>query len=91
MKTGVAENLQRFQSEMVDKFLSFQRESEVRFLAWEQERWRLEQTMLERWRAEQRNHDKEMSKKCIFSTGPKMVNLWKIICLAKTFSSQPFP
>jgi len=60
MKPGVAENLQRFQSEMVDKFLTFQRESEVRFLAWEQERWRLEQTMLERWRAEQRNHDKEM-------------------------------
>ena len=60
MKTGVAENLQRFQSEMVDKFLSFQRESEVRFLAWEQERWRLEQSLLERWRTERRGHEKEM-------------------------------
>ena len=28
--------LQKFQREMMDKFLQFQRESEVRFLAWEQ-------------------------------------------------------
>ena len=30
------EILQKFQREMMDKFLHFQRESEVRFLAWEQ-------------------------------------------------------
>ena len=41
---------------MVDKFLAAQRESEVRQLAWEQERWRLEQTMVEK----RRTHDKEM-------------------------------
>lgn len=55
-----AEALQKFQTEMVDRFLSFQRESEARFLAWEQERWRMEQSLLERWRQEQRGHDKEM-------------------------------
>ena len=55
-----AEALQKFQTEMVDRFLVFQRESEVRFLAWEQERWRMEQSLLERWRQEQRGHDKEM-------------------------------
>jgi len=52
--------LQKFQREMMDKFLQFQRESEVRFLAWEQERWRMEQNLLDRWRSEQRNHEKEM-------------------------------
>lgn len=52
--------LQKFQREMMDKFLQFQRESEVRFLAWEQERWRMEQNLLDRWRNEQRNHEKEM-------------------------------
>ena len=45
---------------MVARFLSFQRESEARLLAWEQERWRLEQQLQERWRAERRLHDKEM-------------------------------
>merc|ERR1719192_2494134 len=52
--------VQKFQREMTDRFLQFQRESEVRFLAWEQERWRLEQNLLERWRAERRAHEKEM-------------------------------
>ena len=52
--------IQRFQREMVDKFLSAQRESEVRQLAWEQERWRLEQAMMDKMRAERRSHDKEM-------------------------------
>ena len=59
-KPSTAEALQKFQAEMVDRFLVFQRESEARVLAWEQERWRMEQTLLERWRAEQRSHDKEM-------------------------------
>jgi len=54
------EILQKFQREMMDRFLHFQRESEVRFLAWEQERWRMEQNLLDRWRNEQRNHEKEM-------------------------------
>jgi len=58
--SSTAESLQRFQTDMVDRFLAFQRESEVRFLAWEQERWRMEQSMLDRWRTEQRAHDKEM-------------------------------
>jgi len=49
-KPSTAEALQKFQAEMVDRFLVFQRESEARVLAWEQERWR----------AEQRSHDKEM-------------------------------
>ena len=44
--------VQKFQREMTERFLQFQRESEVRFLAWEQERWRLEQNLLERWRTE---------------------------------------
>lgn len=60
VKPSTAEALQKFQAEMVDRFLVFQRESEARVLAWEQERWRMEQTLLERWRAEQRSHDKEM-------------------------------
>ena len=59
-KPSTAEALQKFQAEMVDRFLVFQRESEARVLAWEQERCRIEQTLLERWRAEQRSHDKEM-------------------------------
>jgi len=59
-KPSTAEALQKFQAEMVDRFLAFQRESEVRLLAWEQERWRMEQTLLERCRAEQRSHEKEM-------------------------------
>ena len=59
-KPSTAEMLQKFQAEMVDRFLAFQRESEVRLLAWEQERWRMEQTLLERCRAEQRSHEKEM-------------------------------
>jgi len=52
--------LQKFQKEMMDKFLQFQREAEERFLSWEQERWRMEQNMLNRWRNEQRTHEKEM-------------------------------
>ena len=52
--------IQRFQKEMVDKFLAAQREAEVRQLAWEQERWRLEQAMMDKMRAERRTHDKEM-------------------------------
>ena len=52
--------IQRFQREMVDRFLAAQRETEVRQLAWEQERWRLEQAMMEKMRAERRSHDKEM-------------------------------
>ena len=52
--------IQMFQREMVDKFLAAQRESEVRQLAWEQERWRLEQAMMDKMRAERRSHDKEM-------------------------------
>ena len=52
--------VQKFQREMTERFLQFQRESEVRFLAWEQERWRLEQSLLERWRTERRGHEKEM-------------------------------
>ena len=52
--------IQRFQREMVEKFLAAQRESEVRQLAWEQERWRLEQAMMDKVRAERRSHDKEM-------------------------------
>ena len=52
--------VQKFQREMTERFLQFQRESEVRSLAWEQERWRLEQNLLERWRAERRAHEKEM-------------------------------
>jgi len=52
--------IQRFQREMVDKFLAAQRETEVRQLAWEQERWRLEQAMMEKMRVERRTHDKEM-------------------------------
>jgi hypothetical protein len=59
-RPGTAEVLQRFQSDMVERFLAFQRESEARQTAWEQERWRMEQTLQERWRQEQRNHDKEM-------------------------------
>ena len=52
--------VQKFQREMTERFLQFQRESEVRSLAWEQERWRLEQAMMEKMRAERRTHDKEM-------------------------------
>ena len=58
--SSTASIIQRFQREMVDKFLAAQRESEVRQLAWEQERWRLEQTMVEKMRSERRTHDKEM-------------------------------
>ena len=50
----------KFQREMMEKYLQYQRESEVRFLAWEQERWRMEQQMIERWRSERRSHEKEM-------------------------------
>ena len=57
---STAHIIQKFQREMTDKFLQFQRESEVRFLSWEQERWRLEQNLLERWRTERRGHEKEM-------------------------------
>ena len=59
-EAATTEALQKFQADMAEKFMTFQRESEVRFLAWEQERWRVEQQMLERWRAEQRTHDKKM-------------------------------
>ena len=45
---------------MTEKFLQFQRESEVRLVAWEQEKWRLEQSLQERWRSERRAHEKEM-------------------------------
>ena len=58
--TSTAQIIQKFQREMTDKFLQFQRESEVRFLSWEQERWRLEQNLTERWRSERRAHEKEM-------------------------------
>ena len=52
--------IHKFQKEMMEKYLQYQRESEVRFLAWEQERWRMEQQMIERWRSERRSHEKEM-------------------------------
>ena len=52
--------IHKFQKEMMEKYLQYQRESEVRFLAWEQERWRMEQQMIERWRGERRSHEKEM-------------------------------
>ena len=52
--------VQRFQKEMMTKYLQFQRESELRQLAWDQERWRMEQSMMERWRTERRAQDKEM-------------------------------
>ena len=52
--------VQRFQREMMTKYLQFQRESELRQLAWDQERWRMEQSLVERWRAERRAQDKEM-------------------------------
>ena len=57
---STAQIIQKFQREMTERFLQFQRESEVRFLAWEQARWRLEQSLLERWRTERRGHEKEM-------------------------------
>ena len=57
---STAQIIQKFQREMTDRFLQFQRESEVRFLSWEQERWRLEQSLTERWRSERRAHEKEM-------------------------------
>jgi len=40
--------IHKFQKEMMEKYLQYQRESEVRFLAWEQERWRMEQQMNQR-------------------------------------------
>ena len=59
-ETSTAHIIQKMQREMTEKFLQYQRESEVRFLAWEQERWRLEQSLTERWRNERRAHEKEM-------------------------------
>ncbi|XP_023328222.1 solute carrier organic anion transporter family member 4A1 isoform X2 [Eurytemora carolleeae] len=63
-----AEVLARLQTNLADKFLTFQKESELRYISWEREQvrmeqhfmeqWRLEQRQsLERWRDEQRRHD----------------------------------
>ena len=57
---STAQIVQKFQREMTERFLQFQRESEVRLVSWEQERWRLEQSLTERWRTERRAHEKEM-------------------------------
>ena len=53
-------SLQKFQTDMMEKFIQFQRESDLRNQSWEQERWRMEQSLMEKWRLERRQHEKEM-------------------------------
>jgi len=65
------ELMARLQENLAEKFLRFQKESDIRHLNWEREqarleqsfveKWRLEhQALLERWREDQRNHEREM-------------------------------
>ena len=47
--------MSRLQLELTDKFLAFQKASEIRHINWEKEQRRVEANMLERWRVEQRD------------------------------------
>jgi len=51
---GGLDAMTRLQGELTDKFLAFQRQSEIRHLNWERDQRRAEASMLERWRLEQR-------------------------------------
>lgn len=52
--------IEKFNRDMMDQFLEFQRRSQASFIRWEQERVRQEHLALERWRQEARDHEKQL-------------------------------
>eukprot|EP00096_Caligus_rogercresseyi_P006482 TRINITY_DN2294_c0_g1_i1.p1 TRINITY_DN2294_c0_g1~~TRINITY_DN2294_c0_g1_i1.p1 ORF type:complete len:322 (-),score=131.11 TRINITY_DN2294_c0_g1_i1:158-1123(-) len=52
--------IENFNKDMMEQFMDQQRKSQSSFLRWEQERFRLEQQAMERWRQEARDHEKQL-------------------------------
>jgi len=52
--------MEKFNREMMDQFMEFQKRYNTSYVRWEQERLRQEQLALEQWRQEAREHEKQM-------------------------------
>lgn len=52
--------IERFNRDMMEQFMEQQQKSQSNFLRWEQERFRMEQQSMERWRQEARDHEKQL-------------------------------
>ena len=52
--------IEKFNRDMMDQFLDYQRRVAASQIRWEQERYRQEQLAIEQWRQETREHEKQM-------------------------------
>ncbi len=52
--------IEKFNRDMMDQFLDYQRRVAASQIRWEQERYRQEQLAIEQWRQEARDHEKQM-------------------------------
>jgi len=52
--------IEKFNRDMMDQFMEFQKRYTSSYVKWEQERFRQEQLALEQWRDEAREHEKQM-------------------------------
>lgn len=52
--------IEKFNRDMMDQFLDYQRRVAASQIRWEQERYRQEQLAIEQWRQESREHEKQM-------------------------------
>jgi hypothetical protein len=52
--------IEKFNRDMMDQFMEYQRRFSSSYLNWEQERFRQEQRAVEQWRQEAREHEKQM-------------------------------
>jgi len=52
--------IEKFNRDMMDQFLDYQRRVVASQIRWEQERYRQEQLAMEQWRTEARDHEKQM-------------------------------
>ena len=52
--------VEKFNQDMMDQFMEYQKRHTSRYIKWERERYRQEQLALEQWRNESREHEKQM-------------------------------
>ena len=52
--------IEKFNRDMMDQFMEYQRRHTSSYIKWEQERYRQEQLALEKWKSESREHEKQM-------------------------------